>query len=105
MYPSSPFPEIYSVFQTHLPGVSLRAALLICLRCADRHAGSVVPTCSMKLLPAVVTAILFTSRLSADNVLHPGIPVLDRPTLTALGVQLPITGDDNYNAVISLRYR
>jgi hypothetical protein len=41
----------------------------------------------------------------ADNVLHPGSPVLDRPTLTAIGIKLPVTGDDNYNATVTVRYR
>jgi Chondroitinase B len=41
----------------------------------------------------------------ADNVLHPSTPILDRPTLMALGVQLPVTGDDNYNATVTVRYR
>jgi hypothetical protein len=41
----------------------------------------------------------------ADNVVHPGAPTLDRPTLTSLGVQLPITGDDNFNASVTVRYR
>ncbi len=41
----------------------------------------------------------------ADNVVHPGVPVFDRPTLTTLGVQLPITGDDNLNASVTVRYR
>ena len=41
----------------------------------------------------------------ADNVLRPGTPVFDRPTLTALGIQLPVTGDDNYNSSVSVRYR
>ncbi len=41
----------------------------------------------------------------ADDVLHPGAPALDPPTITALGVQLPITGDDNFNATVSVRYR
>ena len=40
-----------------------------------------------------------------DNLLHPGDPVLDRPTLTALGVQLPVSGDDNFNASVSMDYR
>ena len=40
-----------------------------------------------------------------DPVLHVGTPVLDRPTLMALGVQLPISGDENRNASVSLRYR
>jgi hypothetical protein len=30
---------------------------------------------------------------------------LDRPTLTALGVRLPVTGDDNWNARVTVRYR
>gem|GEM_PF-3649898 len=54
------------------------------------------------------------ARLDADNgalypcpdpVLHPGTPLLDRPTLMALGVQLPIGGDENRNASVTLRYR
>lgn len=50
--------------------------------------------------------LLFLPLLAhADNVLHPGSPVLDRPTLMTLGVQLPITGDDNYNATVTVRYR
>jgi hypothetical protein len=40
----------------------------------------------------------------ADDILRPGTPVLDRPTLTALGVQLPVSGDDNFNATVSVRY-
>ncbi len=43
--------------------------------------------------------------LMADDVLHPLQPVLDRPTLTALGVQLPLTGDDNFNSSVTVRYR
>ena len=41
----------------------------------------------------------------ADNIIHPTSPVFDRPTLTTLGVQLPITGDDNLNASVTVRYR
>src|SRR5258707_3557057 len=41
----------------------------------------------------------------ADNVVHPGSPIFDRPTLTALGVQLPITGDDNFNSAVTVRFR
>jgi len=53
-------------------------------------------------------------RLDADNgalypcpdaVLHPRTPLLDRPTLMALGVQLPISGDENRNATVTVRYR
>jgi hypothetical protein len=47
----------------------------------------------------------FCSFLFADNVVHPGTPTLDRPTLTALGIVLPITGDDNFNASVAVQYR
>src|ERR1039457_2735774 len=60
---------------------------------------------NMRLLIRAAMVILLTCPLFADNVLHPGTPMLDRPTLTALGVQLPITGDDNFNATVSVRYR
>jgi hypothetical protein len=55
-------------------------------------------------MPALLAA-LSVFPVFADNVLHPGSPVLDRPTLTALGIQLPVTGDDNLNAIVSVRYR
>src|SRR6516165_1945935 len=56
--------------------------------------------------PAVLAFVLFFPALAlADNVVHPSTPVLDRPTLTALGIQLPITGDDNFNATVTVRYR
>src|SRR6266536_812463 len=54
----------------------------------------------------ILVAGLVSPRLChADDVLHPGTPELDRPTLMALGVKLPITGDDNYNATVWVRYR
>src|SRR5579884_52599 len=56
-------------------------------------------------LATVVFAGLVTASAFADNVVHPGTPTLDRPTLTALGLQLPITGDDNFNAQVSVQYR
>ncbi len=40
-----------------------------------------------------------------DDVLHPGTARLDRPTLMALGIQLPITGDDDHDASVTVRYR
>ena len=52
----------------------------------------------------LITSI-FPGALFADNVLNPGAPILDRPTLTALGVQLPITGDDNFNSSVTVRFR
>ena len=41
----------------------------------------------------------------ATNLLQLGVPTLDRPTVTALGIQLPISGDDNFNAIVGVRYR
>src|SRR5436190_23612546 len=46
-----------------------------------------------------------TASLRADDLLHPGTPVLDRPTVISLGVKLPISGDDNFNASVTVRYR
>jgi hypothetical protein len=54
----------------------------------------------------VVLACVLVVRLAhADDVLHVGTPVLDPPTLVALGVSLPITGDDNFTAGVTMRYR
>ncbi len=53
----------------------------------------------------VVATCLIASPAFADDVLHPGTPALDPPTLIALGVSLPITGDDNFSAVVAMRYR
>jgi hypothetical protein len=52
-----------------------------------------------------ITLLLLLSPAYADDTLHLGTPVLDRPTLTSLGIQCPITGDDNFNATITLQYR
>ena len=41
----------------------------------------------------------------ADDVLHPGTLNLDRPTLVTLGVQLLVTGDDDHDARVGVRYR
>lgn len=49
--------------------------------------------------------LVLTASAYADPVVHAGAARLDRPTFTALGVVLPITGDDNYNANVTLRYR
>jgi hypothetical protein len=40
-----------------------------------------------------------------DPVLHAGSPQLDRPTLVALGVRLPVVGDVDRDASVSVRYR
>jgi len=59
----------------------------------------------MNLKPLAFGLFCACSTLCADNLLRPGTPRLDRPTLTTLGVQLPVTGDDNFNATVSLHYR
>jgi hypothetical protein len=40
-----------------------------------------------------------------DPSLHPGTPSLDEATLVALGVRLPISGDVDRDATVSVRYR
>jgi len=61
--------------------------------------------------PRVAAGVAFCLGVSlagsagADDVLQPGTPALDPPTLVALGVVLPITGDDNFNATVTVRYR
>ena len=71
---------------------------------ADHRARNRVPFLSMRLGIIATTCLLATPAF-ADNVLHPGAPVLDPPTLIALGVTLPITGDDNFNGSVAMRYR
>src|SRR5689334_20724867 len=56
-----------------------------------------------RVLVALVAS--HAASLWADNVLQVGAARLDRPTLTTLGVQLFITGDDNFNATVAVRYR
>jgi len=51
----------------------------------------------------ILTAALWPSSAHAGDLLVPGTPELDRPTLMALGVKLPISGDDNHNAFVSVR--
>jgi len=58
----------------------------------------------MKNRIAVLSAIS-CSALYADNLLHLGTPKLDRPTLTTIGIQFLITGDDNFNSSVSVQYR
>ncbi len=44
-------------------------------------------------------------RARAGNVLAVSDPTLDTPTIITLGVQMLVTGDDNFNATVSVRYR
>ncbi len=58
------------------------------------------------LPPLLVLAVLAAPTAAhADDVLHPGTPTMDRPTVVALGVRWPLTGDDNFNATVTVRYR
>ncbi len=56
------------------------------------------------VLPALA-AMLFATPALAGNVLAVSDPTLDRPTLTSLGVQMMITGDDNFDATVTVRYK
>lgn len=56
-------------------------------------------------LRAAAAASFLSLAARADNVLHVGTASVDPPTLVALGVQLLVTGDDNFNATVALRYR
>ncbi len=40
-----------------------------------------------------------------DDVLHVGAVTVDRPTIVTAGVQLFVSGDDNHNAHVAVRYR
>src|SRR5437667_12769711 len=57
----------------------------------------------LTLAMGIVLAVAGAAR--ADNILRITQMQFDRPTLTALGVQVLISGDDNFNGRIELRYR
>lgn len=58
------------------------------------------------LLAALALLLALQPRAArADDVLHPGTLNLDPPTLVTLGVQLLVTGDDDFNAQVTVRYR
>ncbi len=52
-----------------------------------------------------MAGVLVPASAWADDVLHLGTPTLDRPTVVALGVRWPLTGDDNFNATVTVRVR
>ena len=58
-----------------------------------------------KFSVALIALAVSACAALADDALHLNVPTLDRPTLTSLGVQVPITGDDDFNASVSVRYR
>lgn len=55
------------------------------------------------LLSLLVLLLAPTAR--ADDVLLPGSVVLDRSTVVTLGVRLLVSGDDDHDASVQLRYR
>jgi hypothetical protein len=54
---------------------------------------------------ALLLALLPTSPARAENQVTSGKLVLDAPTLTAIGVEWKISGDDNRNATVDVSYR
>jgi len=56
-------------------------------------------------LPAILAALALAQAVRADDVLRPGAAVLDTPTVITLGVQLLVTGDDDHDARVTVRYR
>src|SRR5262249_27176746 len=57
----------------------------------------------LTLALGMVLAVAGTAQ--ADNILRVQTFQFDRPTLTSIGVQVLISGDDNFNGRIGLRYR
>lgn len=53
----------------------------------------------------VLLWLALAAALRADDLLRPEEPLLDRPTLMTLGVRLPVSGDDNFNARVDMWYR
>ncbi|HSQ67832.1 MAG TPA: chondroitinase-B domain-containing protein [Polyangiaceae bacterium] len=49
--------------------------------------------------------VLIASRAHAGNALTVSDPTLDPPTIVTLGVQMLITGDDNFDATVTVRYK
>src|SRR4051812_7089887 len=61
---------------------------------------------ALSLLGLLGFGLLNQPSARADNTLHlVGNAALDPSTLIALGVRLPITGDDDDNATVAVRYR
>jgi hypothetical protein len=55
---------------------------------------------------SLTVALLVAARLAhADDVLHVGSANVDPPTLGSLGVQLLVSGDDDHDAQVGVRYR
>jgi len=70
-----------------------------------RAPDSTFRSASLALLSILAAIPFLSSSAVADDVLHPVEVRVDRPTVVTLGVQLPLTGDDNFNAAVTVRYR
>ena len=70
-----------------------------------RHPLSSRPASALASLALSLALTSVASPARADDVLHVGAAKLDPPTIISLGVQLMVTGDDDYNASVTLRYR
>jgi len=58
------------------------------------------------LLSSIIAALaLFSGNARAADLLTLGEAKLDRPTVVSLGVQLLISGDDDFDATVDVRYR
>lgn len=57
------------------------------------------------VLLASVGLSLLPGRARAGNTLALGTPNIDPPTPTTIGLQLPISGDDDFDATVAVRYR
>ena len=73
----------------------------LCPQCLDALGQHAVATATAGQLDAANAS----AYPCPDVVLHVGAVHLDRPTLMSLGVQLLISGDDNHNASVTVRYR
>ncbi len=71
-----------------------------CPPCLDAPSQHALATAALAALDAA-DAAAYPCR---DDVLHPGTAHLDRATLMALGIQLPIGGDDDHDAAVAVRY-
>jgi hypothetical protein len=59
----------------------------------------------MRIVVALVLGLLVAPGARADDVLHLGAALSDRPTVVTLGVQLLVSGDDDHDAQVSVRFR
>ena len=69
---------------------------------------SIIPTRNKLILPIIiilVAGLLAPGKVFAVNPTTAGTPVSPYPTLINLSIEWPITGDDNTNGLVTVRYR